>query len=336
MTTTISFATRDCIILGCDSLATVTIPAVPISSLIDFFDPDKEWQWRTDGSGKPVLKGYSDIYGLAEDIPYNQVPSVTKIFSLSPAAAGALFSGIATINNKSMGNIIDEFLAAVEIKDYLKGNYSISGLAERLLAHFAQDYDAAFADRAVKPILEIVLSGYSKRHRQPEVFRLTFGMKHESKKEVERGSYNITFGGQHDVIERVVRGIDFQGFLNHIEKLSRILASYREMVQSYLTSGGIAAELPPITAEDEKALGLLDLDWTCGLASDLHNFSDQAAIDFVDFLVDVMIKAQEFSGKLATVGGEIHIAIITKSSGFKWISKEEYRYRGYGVPKHVK
>jgi hypothetical protein len=71
-----------------------------------------------------------------------------------------------------------------------------------------------------------------------------------------------------------------------------------------------------------------------GIASDLANFSEQAAIDMVDFLISVMIKAQEFSNALPTVGGEIHIALISKTHGFKWISKEEYKYQGYGVPKH--
>jgi exosome complex RNA-binding protein Rrp4 len=47
-----------------------------------------------------------------------------------------------------------------------------------------------------------------------------------------------------------------------------------------------------------------------------------------------MIKAQQFSGSIPTVGGDIHIGIITKANGFVWISKEEYTFRGHAVPKH--
>jgi exosome complex RNA-binding protein Rrp4 len=47
-----------------------------------------------------------------------------------------------------------------------------------------------------------------------------------------------------------------------------------------------------------------------------------------------MIKAQQFSGSIPTVGGDIHIAIITRANGFVWISKEEYTFRGHAVRKH--
>ena len=72
-----------------------------------------------------------------------------------------------------------------------------------------------------------------------------------------------------------------------------------------------------------------------GIGLDLTGFSEQGAINIVHFLVDLMIKTQHFSNQLQTVGGKIHIALITKQGGFQWISPEEYLYEGKGVPRDV-
>ena len=72
-----------------------------------------------------------------------------------------------------------------------------------------------------------------------------------------------------------------------------------------------------------------------GLKANTESLSEQAAINFVEFLIDTMIKAQQFSGSIPTVGGDIHIAIITKAAGFRWISKEEYLFKGHTVQKHA-
>jgi hypothetical protein len=331
MTTTISFAARDCIVLGCDSLATTTSPVVSLHSLVQFFDFDNDFCLRNDEGGKPVLKNLADLQ--FDDLPFNQIPNVTKIFSLAPAHAGLLFAGIAAINNKSIKNLIDEFLGIAEIRSYLRREYTVLGIANRLRDHIRKDYEAEFGNSAHKPGLEILISGYSKKHLQPEVVRIVFGKKEKLEREVERGDYDIVTAGQNDVIERVIRGLDFSTYRNHIRYLRGVLTRYRTIIAEALESQKIKAELPDFdeSLKDE----IIDYSWACGIASDLTNFSDQAAIDFVDFLVDVMIKAQQFSNELPTVGGEIHIAVITKTLGFKWISKEEYRYHGYGVPKHA-
>ena len=59
------------------------------------------------------------------------------------------------------------------------------------------------------------------------------------------------------------------------------------------------------------------------------------AIGCVDFFVDIMIKSQNFSSRLPTVGGEVHIALIIKNDGFRFISREEYEHEGYAVSKEV-
>lgn len=44
-----------------------------------------------------------------------------------------------------------------------------------------------------------------------------------------------------------------------------------------------------------------------------------------------MSQAQRFSSRMPTVGGEIHVALVNRESGFRFISRREYSYDGHIV-----
>lgn len=336
MTTTVSFATRDCVVIGCDSLATTTTSMInPFPILKDFFEDNEELTIKTDEEGEPVLKKFGDLGQYIEDVPYNQLPSVTKIFNLEPTNIGVLFAGIAVLNDKSIKNIVDDFLDDDDIKKYLsKSSYTVSGTTERLKKFLEDEYDEQFSDAEFNPSLEIIVSGYSKNHKKPEIYKIQ--LKGDEKKitpEAKRGDHKVVFGGQYDVIQRVVYGIDLSNFIGFIRRARELIENYNEILEEELNDEDINYNLPEVPETLEK-LDITNSSWSSGMSSNWSNFSEQAAIDFVDFLVDIMIKSQQFSNKLPTVGGDIHLAIITKSGGFKWISKEEYKYKDYGISKH--
>lgn len=336
MTTTVSFLSRNCVVIGCDSLATTTTSMINPYPIIDkYFDEDNDYKLKEDDEGNPLLKDFDDLNSYIESIPYNQLPSVTKIFNLKPTNMGVLFAGISVINDRSIKNLIDDFLTIEEINDYLKkSSFTVSGVSKRLKNFIGEEYDKEYGNKEFKPELEIIVSGYSKNHNKPEVYKIKF---EEDGKKVEeeagRGEYKIVFGGQHDVIQRVVYGLDFSNFLNFIRRAHKLINDYNEILQEELDEEENDFTIPKVESVIRK-LNITSSSWTSGMSSDWSNFSEQASIDFVDFLVDIMIKSQQFSNKLPTVGGKIHLAIITKSEGFKWISKEEYKYNGYGIPKH--
>jgi hypothetical protein len=340
MTTILSVATRECIAIACDSLATDMRPMVDPYDLMGKFFEFKDSKKGTDviikkdKDGNPLLKNYTDIYPMLEDIPYNQLPTVTKIFHLHPANAGLLISGASIIKERSLKNIIEEFLAKDDISKYLRVNYSIKGIADKLYKFIKAYYDEAFKDMPYKPGIEMLLSGYSKAKSswQPIIKRLSFGVKEDIEDSFSGGKYGVAFGGQYDVIQRVVRGLDELNYYNVQKQYKKILNKYYDKLMEYVEKENIDIEIPhPDLYKD-----LADNDWEfSGLSTPYSNLSDQAAIDFVHYLVDIMIKSQQFNNRLPTVGGDIHIAIITKSKGFQWISREEYKYKDYGVPKHA-
>ena len=73
-------------------------------------------------------------------------------------------------------------------------------------------------------------------------------------------------------------------------------------------------------------------DWELeGLNPSFANFSEQNLVEAVDFFVDTMIRAQEISDSLPTVGGKINIAVIRKDSGFRFVSPQEWTHREHRV-----
>jgi hypothetical protein len=336
MTTTVAFLTRNCAVLGCDSLATTSRAVLyPWDLIGSIYEVESGGiKPKKDKKGECVVPDFTDILDLAKSMPHNQLPSYTKMFELRPAAIGVLFAGIAVIDKKSMRNLVDEFLASEDIARYLKGNHGVLGTTTRLTDFLKDRYNATFTS-GYGPALEFTVVGYSKAKskQQPEAYRRVIdhqGVREES--DMKEGEHGFVFGGQHDVIERVTRGMDFQNYRRFTARVSEILSTYRDLAEEKLKKNGFKGTLPDPT-DFGTELGVGNTDWLEGDYANAAAFSEQAAIDYVDFLVDLMIKSQYFGDSVPTVGGDIHIAIITKRGGFQSISREEYNYKGYAVAK---
>lgn len=336
MTTTISLATRDCIVLGCDSLATSIRAFLDPFRLADYFF-EQNGDLKRDANGVSLLQKASQLSGFIQNVPQDQLPNVTKLFQLEPLPIGVLFSGASGLGNLSVKNLVDSFLADASFLPFKSTAPSVKQVADAFFAFTSNIYNQAYGSLPdqFKPTMEVLLSGYSSNSHLPEVFRLVFSATPENKVEVAQGQFNIIFSGQYDVIQRVVMGIDLQSYLNLSDKSEKILKAYRDELTKFLTSNNVQLVLPEPDMNDTKLqIFADDFGGIKGLNSNSASLSEQAAINFVEFLIDTMIKAQQFSGSIPTVGGDIHIAIITKANGFVWISKEEYIFRGHAVRKH--
>ncbi|MGM0587896.1 MAG: hypothetical protein ACQETE_05760 [Bacteroidota bacterium] len=339
MTTTASFVTRDCVVMGCDSLATTSKPMLdPHVLLQHYFNIEKDGSLtlKKNDEGDRRLNNIANISSILEKIPYNQQSNVTKIYHLAPANIGVLFAGIASIGDMSIKNIMESFLDDDDVKDYLKkSSYTISGTASRLMDFISNIYSKEFSGEDYYPSMEIIVSGYSKQYHRAEVAKIIFGgsdKEPEIEQSCKRGESEIVFGGQYDIIQRIVYGIDFDSYYTYRKHIDELFNRYHSLLERKLNEADIALSLPKLEEIEELNKLKKDRFWN-GIGFSLANFSEQAAIDFIEFLIQVMIKSQQFSAKLPTVGGDIHMAIVTKSGGFRWLSKEEYKFQGNTVKK---
>ncbi len=330
MTTLVALATKDALVMGCDSLGTVTKDLVdPFDLVREFFDPKDAWKLKTDADGKPVLQNFDDIYKKAQQIPFNQMTHVGKMFSLKPLSVGIMTTGVASIANRTIRSLISEFKVKSALASF--GEFTVKQVAERVLEFINGYYLKEFSELKTKPYLELMIGGYSTQGPFPSIFRI---LVHQNKVEgtfSEGAPFGIVFGGQMQEIQRIVFGIDGSNRIKLLIRTGEILEKYRNILQNFLKEKEILVELPSFDKYLDDIylfknwdLDVFDADW--------GDFSEQNAIECVNFFVEIMIKSQQFSSRLPTVGGSVHIGLITKEKGFNFISREEYLHEGYTTP----
>lgn len=338
MTTLVALATKDALIMGCDSLASITTKLISPFKLIKYFDPDKEFRLRLDKDGNPLLKSFSDIYTESTAIPAEHMTHMMKLFSLDPLKMGVMITGIASIGERTIKSLIEEFkkdiLSSIETTDY-----TVENIATEIMNHILKYYRQQIEDEKLWPDLELILGGYGKKEVIPEIYRIKLPGK-GIERQLKEGHFGIVFGGQMKEIARIVWGIDFLNRFKISQRYMQLLKKYSQDVKSFLDKNDIKVDIPVPYSNPSKSDELLkeyelfsDELQLEGFDANWGDFSEQNAIECVDFFVNIMIKSQQFSIGMPTVGGEVHIALINRDK-FKFISKEEYFHSGHSVPKH--
>lgn len=338
MTTIVSLAARDFIVVGCDSLATTSTDLLNPADITSVYF-ETNGTLKVDALGKPLLQSASQIWEKAKNLPIDQLPSVTKLYDLAPVKACVLFAGTARIGNTTISHIIDTFIAQPEIRN--NATYTIEWIAEKFKEFVLKIYDHEIPEKWARPVMEVILSGYSAEYRQPELWRLTFQYNRKTAdfecdlhNPIQRGEFNVIFGGQVDVIQRVVNGIDSPSFWSLRERTVTALTEYHNEVLAQVHAVDPNISIPKPDFFDKKYnIFEDDSGGVTRLFPDVSSLSEQAGIDFVHFLIDVMIKAQQFATSIATVGGKIHVALLTKNAPFRWISKEGFTFEHEHIPR---
>lgn len=325
MTTLVSLATKDAIVMGSDSLGTTSRRLLDPWDLVAYFDP-KTLKPRLDSNGDPVIS-LVDVLGVAEDVPYNHMPDITKILPLKPYCAGAMFAGIASIGRRSIKSLVLEFAENPVEKP------TVYKIAQSLMQFINAFYSKELKNRPQKarPTLELIVAGYDPGRPDPKIYRIRYPEARVIKALVDFG---VAFGGQTQEIQRLVFGTDYYNRARLEDRYEQLLKRYVDEA-SKLNAG---ATLPGVDSytKDNHLFGKIDpanqFIWDLdGLDADWPNFSEQVAIDCVHFFIDVMIQAQRFNSRMPTVGGDIHIALITKTGGFRFISREDYKHGQHAV-----
>lgn len=329
MTTLAALATKDALVMGCDSLGSVTKWMIdPLDLIDDFFDPNNNFKLKTDNNGNPLLQHFDDVYNKSESVPYNHMTHVTKLFSLDPLPMGIMITGIASIGSRTIKSIIKEFITKEPVftKGRQPSNYTVNSIGKKLLAFIMPYYDAEYLQQKYKPVLELMIGGYDKQKHVPYTYRIFVNENKIQPIFVGNEPFGIAFGGQMSEIQRIVFGTDNENRMRMLSRVAELFDKYRDLLNDYLEAKGIHEALPQ--SHTFKELSLFK-DWNFApFNANWGDFSNQNAIECVNWFVGIMIKSHEFSSHLPTVGGKIHIGLITKDKGFTFISNQEYIHDG--------
>ena len=326
MTTLIALASKHALVMGADSLGTLTKPMVDPLRLWEYFDPDNGFKLQLDEAGNPLLNSIGQLVEETEHVPYNQLLHVNKLFKLGTLPVGVMFTGISSVGERTVRSIVSEFVNADSgVKRGGKANYTVKTLAERFLLLSRKYYEEAYEDAHFKPDLELLVAGYDRNVEFPTIVRVDVRQNSVSC-QFAPGEFGVAFGGQMDWIQRIVFGTDTRNRVNLIARTRELLQQYRGALIEHLRPYGIN-DLPPPRPE----MALFE-DWDLdGLEANWEEFSEQNAIDCVDFFLRIMIGSQDVSSRLPTVGGNVHIAVIRKD-GFYPVTREVWTHEDHAVP----
>ena len=337
MTTLVSLVTKDSAVLGCDSVATVVKPLVDPYKLFNIFRSrlnfdlqDYDYEDLLDVNLDVTLR---ELHNLEINHPINHFSHVDKLFSLAPLKMGVMITGIAGLGNRTIKSLISEFIeenfncSSIEEAK----NCSLNDIAINLRQFISGPYTSGYPEEyGYPPSLEFILAGYSNNEMIPKTARITLP---DGEPEFLNSEFGIMFGGQTKEIQRVIDGIDYSTRYRIDELIEAKLRHYHEKLTEYLTGQNITIELPD-HSEYIGEKGPLGYNWDIEqFDADWGNFSEQNAIECVNWLVEIMSKSQQFSSSLPSVGGDINLAIITKKDGFRFVSKREYQVGAHSVPR---
>lgn len=324
MTTLVALSTKDALVMGCDSLGTVTKDLIDTLELYHYFDPQKDWKIRKDAKGKPLLNNVRQLMEFSESVPYIHMTHVSKLFSLEPLPIGIMTSGISSIGDRTIKSLISEFKRTDKayVGNKLPTNFTVRSVGERIQEFIMAHYSNEFPEERTKPVLEFLIGGYDKQSPIPSIYRI-----HINKNELNPtiDDFGIAFGGQMQEIQRIVFGTDFNNRIKIAARTGNLLNEYHRLLVEHLKQNNIDVELPTPSDYGNTLTFFNNYDLDRFYAR-WEDFSEQNAIECVDFFINVMIKSQQFSARLPTVGGDVHIALITKEKGFRYISGEEIRH----------
>ena len=284
--------------MGTDSLGTVTRRLLDPLDLLECFDPKDGFKLKIDDQGKPMLDNFSILLEQAQAVPYNQLSNVSKLFDLSPLPMGVMFTGITSIGNRTIGKLVSEFKEKEPAfhADAEPSNYLVRVIGDHLLQTLRQLYASTYPQQYDQPELELIIGGYDKLNYLPSLYRID--VREDTSVEIfsSDSPFGVAFGGQKDWIQRIVFGTDENNQVRLAERAHDLLVDYHQKVSAAVADAGIAFEVPhPDSWGDELKFFK---GWSLqGLDADIADFSEQNAIDCVDFFIEIMIRAQAVSSE---------------------------------------
>jgi hypothetical protein len=328
MTINIAVVTSEALVLGCDSISSVTQY---------FVDPFSN-HFQDVGDGK-----YQLSFFMKDLVPQvtNSWDGVTKMFALSLDArvpVAAVTAGLAKLKDRSMKSYADEFLrdgAANILREH-----TVEEVARNFLAFMRRHYDIHYADSPLPPELRegplFLLGGYNAANHLPSLFRISV-QGNRVVPQYAPGGFGIAWEGQSDAVERLIRGYDTL-LMRSVE--SQVTAGFTDLRK---TMGGAAARmlqdvldraniaLPEGINTELPEAPAFSIDWDgfkCNIA--YGNLPIQDAIDLAAYLVGLQSGKAKFASGVATVGGRTHIGLITKQEPFRMLDEPELHYMRVG------
>lgn len=335
MTVNIGLVTGDALVLGCDSIASVS------NYFLDPFvnvDLDGEGNPVLDESGKLCIRFETDdLQSIVTDAWGN----VTKMFPIHQGNTNvvAVTAGLAKMCDRPISSLGAEFLAKRLASETQL--VTVEEIAKSFQDFMREKYDEHYGDSPIPPRFrdgpEFLVGGFGRDDDFPSLYRLNI-QANTTKPSFADGHAGLAWNGQSDAVERFIKGFDGPLQSDVASCVEEALEKYHseatvkvaEIVNTVLAAVG--AEMPPDIDAALPNPGKVSLPWkNYRLRIAYSNLPLQEAIHLVSFLVNLQSGKARFAPGVATVGGRVHIGVVTKSEGFKLLNEPNlvHKYTGF-------
>lgn len=331
MTINVGLITNDALVLGCDSIASTTTPMIDAKEAV--FQKDKDGNFRKDEEGNLVVA--LDPNGI-EMVVTDFKSGVTKMFDLYQGEgtfAGATTAGLAKLNNKPIATLAKEFRVNITSQS----PKSIYYIAEQFLAHIRDIYVEDMKETGLPedywPSLEFLVGGLGQNDSFPSLYRLDV-KRDKMSTEFSEGNAGISWAGQAEAVERLLWGADRYYMQDVIEKFEQYQQEVKDkttqIIEEVLNHHEVT--LPPHVDTEFPAPPSPKSFQRTETGIDFANLPLQDGVNLTSFLVTVQSGKDKFTRGPATVGGRVHIGVVSKSrGGFEMLNEPEldHQYTGF-------
>ncbi len=324
MTINVAVVSAEALVLGCDSISTVTEYFInPFARPAEHIGPEN---YR-------VAFTTSDLMPLVTNV----WTGVTKMFALScdeRTPVAAVTAGLARLNSRSMKSYADEFLRDKAANSLVQ--HTVEEVAHNFLMFMRRHYERHYANSPLPPELRdgpaFLLGGYDAASPLPTLFKVNV-QNNRILPKYSPGTFGIAWDGQSDAAERLFRGYD-TGLRSSVE--SQVTA---EVAALRKTMGNAAArrlqnlmDRSGISPPDDLDMELPDsshlrIDWDkFEYEIAYENLPIQDSIDLAAYVVELQSGQERFSKGIARVGGRTHIGLIRRHEGFQMLDDPQIHY----------
>lgn len=297
MTINVALSTSEAIILGCDSLSSVTMPMVPGHAgnlAMKDGKPIRDDEGNLCFKGASVSRNVTNVFG--------GVRKMFPIYEHSDFHVAAVTSGMAILEDMTVAELGDKFRR--ECEPDLDAVEAVTALFQEFIRkrwECAVGYEEPTGRESVPPSyppLEFLVAGFEPSG-EGRVYRLdilnnTMELQYD-------GAPGIAWAGQANYVERLLMGLDGIAANAIHDATGMSIDDIKQHVVEHVRSGINFNVLPT-----------------------------QYAIDFVEMLVNTQAGMQRFEPGIATVGGRTHIGVLRRKTQFTMLNEPELIHKHTG------
>ena len=237
--------------------------------------------------------------GLQANAVVQQFNFANKVTRFKDYPIGVMSWGSASISDRSFQSLIMEFEHSYPGVKEQKGPFTVRGVADDLLVFMKDRYDAAYTDPKQQPALGMFVGGYSENEFFADSYSSEFPnnvtwTQVRPPKPDGRPSFGANWFGQIGPLLRLIKGFDPQALSELIKR-----GADKALVQQWVDDN--VSELPLV----------------------FDGMPLQDAIDFANYVTQVVIGAFRFGLGPPLCGGDIDIAVITPTT-FRWAQRKQW------------